>query len=372
MWRMVYLMSLFQDLMAMIMILVTKPFCLCKSAILFCLKTTFFVLHSWIELVNVTTNFHVNMICRTMSWTVALITLPLRVFTALQRERLLEQQLHEMKLELETLVWDRKELEGYLQNAIKECKIMESMLAELEDENDKAMAKIELLEGELQCLKHETLQLKEICGKERWGFKVHDKDNGQKVGVAADNYGISYGFPSWKSNLKGTDFFFQDVMTHKDAWAGESKNNTEFLNILKTGIAASSESIHSYIPGVIPRNIGMNEVLDQRRGIALSQSLFSAVLSLLVGMIIWEAEDPCMPLVVALFTVVGMSLKSVVQFFSTIKNKPASDAVALLSFNWFILGTLTYPTLPKVARMLAPLTIRFVGQTMSWFGFWTY
>ncbi|OIW10743.1 hypothetical protein TanjilG_27689 [Lupinus angustifolius] len=68
-----------------------------------------------------------------------------------------------------------------------------------------------------------------------------------------------------------------------------------------------------------------------------------------------KAEDPCMPLVVALFAVVGMSLKSVVQFFSTIKNKPVSDAVALLSFNWFIPGTLTYPSLPRVAHMLAPV-----------------
>ncbi|XP_044501516.1 uncharacterized protein LOC123222681 [Mangifera indica] len=369
---MVSLMSLSQELMATMMILVTKPFCLCKSAILFCLKTTFFVVYSWIDLVNATTSFHVNMICRTMSWTVALISLPLRVFTALQRETVLEQQLHEMQLELETLAWDRKELEGHLQTAIEEHKSMESMLAELEDENDKAMAKIELLEGKLQCMKDETLQLKEICSKERWSLKVNDKVSGRKVGVAADNYDISYGCPSWKSNFKGTDFFFQDMMMHKDSWASESMSNAEFLNILKTGIAASSGSIHSYTPGVIPRNIEMNEVLDQRRGVALLQSLFSAGLSLLVGMIIWEAEDPCMPLVVALFTVVGISLKSVVHFFSTIKNKPASDAVALLSFNWFILGTLTCPTLPKVARVLAPLTFRFVGQTVSWFGFSTH
>ncbi|XP_044465194.1 uncharacterized protein LOC123195508 isoform X2 [Mangifera indica] len=360
---MVYLMSLFEELMDMIMILLLKPFCLCKPAIMFCLKSTFFVIHCWMDLVNATISFNVNLICRTMSWTVALVTLPLRVFTALQRERLLEQQMNEMQVELETLVWDRKELEVHLQNAIKEGKIMESMLAELEDENDNTMAKIELLEGELQCLKDETLQLKEICGKEWWSFKVNNKDNGQIVGGTADNLAISYGFSSWKSNFTGTDFFFRDVMTHKDAWASESKSDAEFLDILKTGIAANSGSIHPYIPGVIPRNIEMSKVLDQRRGVALSQSLFSAVLSLLVGMIIWEAEDPCMPLVVALFTVVGMSLKSVVQFFSTIKNKPASDAVALLSFNWFILGTLTYPTLPKVARVLSPLAFRFYMWT---------
>ena len=59
----------------------------------------------------------------------------------------------------------------------------------------------------------------------------------------------------------------------------------------------------------------MSEVFDHRRGIAVKQSLFSAVLSLVVGMIVWQAEDPCMPLIVALFSVVGMSLKSVVQFF---------------------------------------------------------
>jgi hypothetical protein len=83
-------------------------------------------------------------------------------------------------------------------------------------------------------------------------------------------------------------------------------------------------------------------------------------------MIVWEAEDPCMPLVVALFTVVGMSLKSVVEFFFTIKNKPASDAVALLSFNCFILGMLTYPAMPIVARMLAPVSVTIMDQMWGW------
>ncbi|CAN1305105.1 hypothetical protein LINPERPRIM_LOCUS26421 [Linum perenne] len=102
-----------------------------------------------------------------------------------------------------------------------------------------------------------------------------------------------------------------------------------------------------------PRN--MDEVLEQR-DIAFWQSVLSAVLSLTVGMIIYEAKDAnCMPLVVALYTVVGMSMKNVISFFSTIDNNPASDAVALLSFNCFILGTLTYPTLPKVVRILGSL-----------------
>ncbi|KAJ3689471.1 hypothetical protein LUZ61_018635 [Rhynchospora tenuis] len=90
-----------------------------------------------------------------------------------------------------------------------------------------------------------------------------------------------------------------------------------------------------------------------RRVEALYRSFFSSVLSLVVGMVVWEARNPCSPLVVALFTVVGMSLHSVVVFFSTIKNKPASDAIALLCLNCFILGTLSSPTLPRLPYFLA-------------------
>lgn len=61
----------------------------------------------------------------------------------------LEQHLLDMQWELENLVWDRKELEDRLQIAVRECRIMESMLTELEDEHDNAMEKIEQLEGEV-------------------------------------------------------------------------------------------------------------------------------------------------------------------------------------------------------------------------------
>lgn len=263
----------------------------------------------------------------------------------------LEENLCEMQLELENLIWDRNKLEDHLQAAIGERKIIESMFAELEDEHDKAIEKIELLKRELQDLKDETLQLEEICGKELGSFAGRDTTNGKK-GTVADEYGIPYGIPSWK----GSDI--QDMMKHKDTWESKNKSNAELLTHLGTGLA----------PGTIPRNLDMNQVHDQRRAVAILQSLFSAVLSLLVGVTMWEAEDPCMPLVVALFTVVGMSLRSVIRLFSTVKNKPASDAVALLSFNWFILGTLTYPTLPKVARVLAPLALRFIRRTLNCFG----
>lgn len=347
------MMSLLQELMGMMIILVTKPIYICKWAFLFGMRTTFLVVHTWVDLIKASISFHLTLIWRAIVCFVAVVSLPFRVLTALQRESLLEENLCEMQLELENLVWDRKILEDHLQAANRECKILESMFAELEDEHDKAIEKIELLERELQDLKDETVQLKEICGKELWSFAGHDRNN-EKKGSVADEYGVPYGIPSWK----GSDIILQDMMKHKDTCENENKSNAELLTHLGTGLA----------PGTIPRNLDMNEVHNQRKAVAISQSLFSAVLSLLVGMTIWEAQDPCMPLVVALFTVVGMSLRSVIQLFSTIKNKPASDAVALLSFNWFILGTLTYPTLPKVARVFAPWALRFICRTLNWFG----
>ncbi|XP_022772189.1 uncharacterized protein LOC111314842 [Durio zibethinus] len=351
-------------------IVVTMPFSLCKLVCTFCMKTILIVFQTWMELVKAAVSFHVNIFWKAIIWTVALISLPIRVLTALQRERLLQQHQHqhEMQFELETLVWDRKELEDHLQQAVREHRLMESMSIELEEEHDKAVARIELLESKLQDLKDENLRLKEIQGKAAWTFKGHDDDETNKSkGVnTVDNHVIPYScIASWISSYKESGISFQDLMMNKQVWEERSKSNAALLDFLKAGPAPSGSVLQPFTPSVIP-NLDVDTLLEQRREIALSQTLFSAILSLLVGMIAWEAEDPCMPLVVALFTVVGMSLKSVIQFFFTIKNKPASDAVALLSFNWFILGTLSYPTLPRVTRMLAPLALSLVDRIASW------
>ncbi|XP_022737088.1 uncharacterized protein LOC111289978 [Durio zibethinus] len=342
------LMMLFPKLMTNPIIMVTMPFSLCKLAFTFCMKTVFIVIQTWTELVKAAVSFDVNMFWKAIIGTVALISLPIRVLTALQRERLLEQHLHEMQFELETLVWDRKELEDLLQAAVREHRIMESMLIELEEEHDKAVAKIQLLEGELQGLKDENLQLKEIQGNAARSIKGHDATNKNKSINTIDNHVIPYSIASWISSYKGSSISFQDQMMNTEVWEGKSTSNIGLLDFLKASPAPSG-SVQPFTPSVIP-NLDVNIALEQRREVALSQTVFSATLSLLVGMIVWEAEDPCMPLVVSLFTVVSMSLKSVVQFFFTTKNRPASDAVAL-----FILGTLSYPTLPRVTRMLAQL-----------------
>ncbi|XWS62288.1 hypothetical protein CRYUN_Cryun07bG0197400 [Craigia yunnanensis] len=126
------LMMLFPKLMTNLTIVVIMPFSPCKLACMFCMKIIFIVIQTWMELVKAAVSFHVNMFWKAVIWMVALISLPVRVLTALQRERVLEQHLHEMQFELETLVWDRKELEDHLQAAVRERRIMESILIELE------------------------------------------------------------------------------------------------------------------------------------------------------------------------------------------------------------------------------------------------
>ncbi|CAA0838286.1 Unknown protein [Striga hermonthica] len=107
---------------------------------------------------------------------------------------------------------------------------------------------------------------------------------------------------------------------------------------------------------------------QSQRKVALYRSLFSTVLSLTVGFVMWEGENTCMPLVLALFMVVIISLMSVARLFGSVENKPGSDAIALLSLNWFVLGTISCPILPRIARFLAPLTLTLVKNVLRWVG----
>ncbi|BBH02689.1 hypothetical protein Prudu_013337, partial [Prunus dulcis] len=166
--------------------------------------------------------FHVNLFWRITMWTFALISLPGRVLTALERERQLERHLLDMQIELENLAWDRKELQEHLQTAIKEQKMMELILAELEEEHDKAIAKIELLASELHDLKTENLRLREIQGKGYWNNKGRD-ETGNVKDLAIADYGIPYGIPSWKSRYDGSGMILQDLLMHKDAWETRAK-----------------------------------------------------------------------------------------------------------------------------------------------------
>ena len=143
-------------------------------------------------------------------------------------------------------------------------------------------------------------------------------------------------------------------MMHANEWRDGSNATTD--QVMLKLLASESGPIHPA------------EVIERRRETAIGESLFSSVLSLFVGVVIWEAEDPCTRLVVALFAVVSISLKSVVEFFSTVKTKHASDAAVLLSLNCFILGALAYPTLPGAARILAPTALRLLEKAVRLIG----
>lgn len=61
----------------------------------------------------------------------------------------MEMHLLEMQDVLETIIWEKKQLKERLKTAIKDRRMMEVMLAELEEEHDQAILKIESLESEV-------------------------------------------------------------------------------------------------------------------------------------------------------------------------------------------------------------------------------
>ncbi|CAH8278225.1 unnamed protein product [Arabidopsis lyrata] len=318
--------------------LMTRPFFFCISACVFCLRTALVTTFVSTDMVTSAIWFNLSMLWRAVwgsIWgSVLLFTFPIRFFVSIPRERLLEQSIYELRYEVESLERNRKEIEENLRAAIKEYRIMERDLDELEDEHDEAISKIEKLEAELQELKEENLQLKEVNGKDYWSKK-------DKV-ITSEEPSEIRSIPKPK-NIPC-----------------ESKGNAEFTSV--------KSPLYPFAKSTIPKDEEVTpRVLDLERKIAVSRSVFSAMLALVVGIVMYEAKEQelCTPLLGALFTVVGISLRSVVQFFSTVKNKPALDAVALMSLNWFIVGTLTYPTLPRVARIVVPRVVSTVGSVFA-------
>ncbi|CAA7403910.1 unnamed protein product [Spirodela intermedia] len=314
------------ELMMNPFILVTKPFVFLKVFCVLGVQVLIFACATWLTLVKSVIKIQIDVCWSVIAWAYYIMSLPIRIMTALQREKMLEMSLHKLQTQLENLTWENKQLEDCLDASFKECRVIETLFAKMEQEQDKALEKIDFLENELQDLREENLQVSEHQGKSFW-------DDRRQYGK-------------------------RDSRVHKGvplAWT------------------AGYDDAEAPTPGDDPRasaeGLVEEAALEKRRYVALYRSTFSVVLSLLVGLIVWEAEDPCLPLVAALFTVVGMSLGSVVQFFSAIRNKPASDAVALLSFNWFVLGTLTSPSLPRLVRVLAPLVLRLGGRLLRKIGF---
>ncbi|KAJ0252654.1 hypothetical protein HA466_0118270 [Hirschfeldia incana] len=318
--------------------LMTRPLVFCISACVFCIRTALVTTFVSTDIMSSAIWFNLSMLWRavwgTVWGSVLLFTSPVRFLFSIPRERLLEQNLYELRYELESLELNRKEIEENLRAAIKEYRLMEQELDELEDEHDSAISRIEKLEAELQELKKENIKLKEACGKEYLSMKgkVKAEEDPSEILSIPKTKNIPY----------------------------RSKEEAEFTSV--------ESPLYPFAKATIPTEEELTpRVIGLERNIAVSRSVFSAMLALVVGIVMYGAKEKelCTPLIGALFTVVGISLRSVFQFFSTVKNKPALDAVALMSLNWFIVGTLTYPTLPRVARVVVPRVFSTAGSVFG-------
>ncbi|XP_050936454.1 uncharacterized protein LOC103488382 [Cucumis melo] len=93
-----------------------------------CSSATKVVVLTWLELSKTSVSLHLNIFWTTLMWIIAIVSLPGRFLAALRRER--------------------KELQKQFQAALKEHKMMELMLDELEMIHEEATNKIALLESE--------------------------------------------------------------------------------------------------------------------------------------------------------------------------------------------------------------------------------
>ncbi|XP_050942958.1 uncharacterized protein LOC127150141 [Cucumis melo] len=85
-------------------------------------------------------------------WIIAIVSLPGRILAALRRGRQLQQFFQFLEIEFDNVLLERKELQKQFQAALKEHKMMELMLDELEMIHEKATNKIALLESETKSI----------------------------------------------------------------------------------------------------------------------------------------------------------------------------------------------------------------------------
>jgi hypothetical protein len=191
-----------------------------------------------------------------------------------------------------------------------------------------------LLLLQVKALKKENMRLNEHKGKSVWDKAATAAAVAGQVVVGGE-----------KANNDNTS---------PKAWDVAVENEKEVAVVLSGTSLAAAE-----------REAQLLEATARRR------SLFSVGMSLAVGGIAWSADAPCVPLLAGLLTVVGMSMCSVARLFRARRPLASaasgSGAVALLSLNWFLLGVLTYPMLPGVARAVVPRAARLAGPAIAWF-----
>ncbi|XP_062231797.1 uncharacterized protein LOC133929159 isoform X2 [Phragmites australis] len=258
--------------------------------------------------------------CEAMVWAVTFLASPLRLLTAVERER---------KAQMDDLVWENKDLEEKLQAALREQEAMEAVLDEMEEEHEEAFARIDVLESQLKALGQENMRLNEHKGKSMW----------DKAPAAAAHHGNDGKNPS---------------QSDKKPWVASNRDREE-----EEAAAGAHEEAFKLALTTAPV-AARSLTSEEAKLVARRRSLFSLGMSLAVGAAVWSADAPCLPLLAGLFAVVGVSMRSVSRSCAALRRSgPAvGDAVALLSLNWFLLGVLTSPMLgPALTWFAAAMSL---------------
>lgn len=346
--------------------LATELVCLIKLLWHVCVRLFRLAVFPWFGLFEFFFCFCFNMGQKMVIWGVGALLVPIRLLTAPQREKSLQTQLCHLHSQLEEVVREGKEMEKMMKTEAKERKKIEILLIEAEEEKLGAIEKVQQLQTTVQDLEIQNLNLKE----EIETIFLKPEENGvEKDGVKhVNSKSCEYKHRVWDYDFERQGKSQSDYPMNKLGNYHNSEENDLHKNCLFACRAKSSS--HFPMPPITQMKAVArdDEMLYKWKDIAVVQSAFSACLSLIVNMIAWKAQDPCLPLVTALFIVVGMSLNSVLKFFSRTGNRLGSDALALLSFNWFILGTLASPTLPYIVQILTPPASKFGYLLASWLG----
>lgn len=262
--------------------------------------------------------------CEAMVWAVTFLAFPLRMLTAVDRERKLGRLIGEMQAQMDDLVWVNKELEEKLQAALREQEAMDALLDEMEDQNEDAFARIHDLEAQLKALRQENMRLNEHKGKSMWDKappppdrRGHGKDGNTKASESETKQARSPPVASGRERAE------EEAVAGTQEEAGAAAAAAALK--VKSADPASVLSLTTTAPAAD------DALARQAKAVARRRSLFSLAMSLAVGGVAWSADAPCLPLLAGLFAVVGVSMRSVSRCCATLRRGgPAADAVALL------------------------------------------
>lgn len=134
------------DLIGNIIFLVTEPLPVIRLLWKLCVRIVCFLTLPWFGHLKFIFVLYLDICWNLILWAVSVISIPIRLLTALQREKVLEERLYELQTQLEGLIWVNKDLEWRVEVALKTQKKTETLFVEAEEEQDGAIKKLQLLE----------------------------------------------------------------------------------------------------------------------------------------------------------------------------------------------------------------------------------